>query len=125
MTDPVVERALGRIEGTQAQILDALKTLTTSFTEHKAEDVRNFSAVRALSFDHREELKDFVETRFDAQAIAGRQHLDAQDLKLDGLKSAQDKAKGAGWVILGLLTSLATFVGGAVIAVFAGWVKIH
>lgn len=125
MTDPAVERALGRIEGAQAQILHAVETLTTAFTDHKAEDSRNFSAVRALSFEHREELKDFVETKFEAQAIARNQHLNEQDVKLDGLKSAQDKAKGAGWVILGLLTSLATFVGGAVIAVFAGWIKIH
>lgn len=123
--DNDVQRSLGRIEGAQAQILQSMQALIASFTEHKAEDVRNFSAVRALSFEHREELKDFVETKFEAQAIARNQHLNEQDVKLDGLKEAQDKAKGAGWVILSLLSALATFVGGAVIAVFSGWVKLH
>lgn len=113
MSDENVQRALGRIEGTQTQILQALKDLTESFGEHKNEDQRNFSSVRNLVYT---EMKKNDETR--------EKHLSEQDEKLDGLKQDADRAKGAGWVILGLLGALATFVGGAVIAVLSGWMSL-
>jgi hypothetical protein len=50
MSDENVQRALGRIEGTQTQILEMLDKLSESFGEHKNEDQRNFSSVRALFF---------------------------------------------------------------------------
>lgn len=114
MPDENVQRALGRIEGTQAQILDMLNKLSDSFGEHKQEDQRNFSSVRALFFTKLEEQDKTRET-----------HLGEQDKKLDALKQDADRAKGAGWVILGLLGALATFVGGAVISVLSGWVSLR
>jgi hypothetical protein len=109
-----VERSLGRIEGTQAQILAELKQLRTDFGDHKNDDQRNFSSVRALFFD---ELKK--------QDAKRETHLAEQDSKLDALKADSDRAKGAGWAIISLLSGLAAFVGGAVLAVFEGWIKVH
>jgi hypothetical protein len=109
-----VQRALGRIEGTQSQILAELKSLRSDFCEHKNDDQRNFSGVRKLFF---EKLEEQNKTR--------ENHLGEQDRKLDALKQDSDRAKGAGWVILGLLGGLATFVGGAVLAVISGWIKVH
>lgn len=114
MGDIVLERALGRIEGTQAQILLELRQLRNDFGEHKNEDQKNFSSVRNLVYG---ELKK--------QDIEREAHLAEQDKKLDALKEDSDRAKGAGWAILGLLGGLATFVGGAVLSVVEGWIKIH
>lgn len=116
-----VQRSLGRIEGTQVQILDALRNLTAEFVDHKGEDARNFQAVRKLSFEHRDELKKEIED----SAKERETHLRGQDTKLAAMKQDSDRAKGAGWVILGLLGSVATFLGGALLSVFNGWVKIH
>ncbi|HCE07486.1 MAG TPA: hypothetical protein DEQ40_02580 [Oxalobacteraceae bacterium] len=113
MADENVQRALGRIEGTQTQILDALNKLSDSFGEHKQEDQRNFSSVRHLVFT---KLQENDESR--------EKHLGEQDVKLDALKQDADRAKGAGWVILGLLGSLAAAVGAAVLSVFSGWVSV-
>lgn len=116
MSDENVQRALGRIEGTQTQILEMLDKLSESFGEHKNEDQRNFSSVRALFF-----------TKLEEQDKTRERHLGEQDQKLDGLKQDADRAKGAGWVILGLLGAVATFMGTAVLAVWSGWigVKFH
>lgn len=116
MADEHVQRALGRIEGTQSQILAELRSLRSEFGDHKNEDQRNFSSVRALFFNKLEE-----------QDKTREQHLGEQDAKLDQLKEDADRAKGAGWVILALLGALATAVGSAVLAVFSGWVslKVH
>lgn len=109
-----VQRSLGRIEGTQEQILGELRSLRADFGEHKNDDQRNFSATRRLVYDE-----------LGKQNAAREAHLAEQDKKLDALKQDSDRAKGAGWVILGLLGSLATFVGGAVLAVVEGWIKVH
>lgn len=111
--DENVQRALGRIEGTQAQILDKLDKLSGDFGEHKQEDQRNFSSVRVMIDRKLEEQNEFRE-----------RHLGEQDEKLDHLRQDSDRAKGAGWVILGLLGALSTFVGGAVLAVLSGWVNV-
>lgn len=116
MSDGEVQRSLGRIEGTQEQILAELKTMREDFGAHKNEDQRNFSSLRKLFF---EKLEEQDETR--------EKHLAAQDAVLAELKTDSDRAKGAGWVILGLLGGLASLVGSAVLAVVKGWVafKFH
>lgn len=65
---------------------------------------------------HRDEDKETF------KAIVDR--LNAQDAKIDDLQSERDRAKGAGKVILALLGSFSAFVGGAVIAVLEGWIKV-
>lgn len=109
-----VQRALGRIEGTQGEILKKLDSMQGDLGQHKNEDQKNFSSIRALFF-----------AKLDEQNTTREAHLGAQDKKLDALKTDSDRAKGAGWVILGLLGALATFVGGAVIAALSGWIKFH
>lgn len=114
MSEDNVQRALGRIEGAQAQILAKLDSMTEDLGNHKNDDQKNFSSIRALFF-----------TKLDEQNVTREAHLGAQDKKLDALKQDSDRAKGAGWVILGLMGALATFVGGAVIAALSGWIKFH
>jgi len=114
MPDENVQRALGRIEGTQTQILETLNKLADAFGEHKQEDQRNFSSVRSLFY-----------SKLDEQNEMRERHLGDQDKKLDALKQDSDRAKGAGWVILGILGSFAAFIGSAVLAVFNGWINIR
>ena len=113
MADEHVQRALGRIEGTQSQILAKLDRLAEDFSQHKNEDQKNFSSIRSLFFSKLEE-----------QNVTREKHLGDQDKKLDALKEDADRAKGAGWVILGLLGSFAAFLGTAVYAVLSGKIAI-
>jgi hypothetical protein len=66
-----VRQALGRIEGAQGQILASMTDLASAFAAHKAEDQKNFDALRQDS----------------------------------------DRAKGASWVILGVLGVAVTLLG--------------
>jgi hypothetical protein len=52
-------------------------------------------------------------------------HVKSDAKTFEEMKADANKAKGAGWAILGLLGSVATFLGGAVIAALGGWIKIH
>ena len=108
-----VQRSLGRIEGTQTQILQKLEALETSFGDHRNDDQKNFSEVRSL-----------VYTKFNQQEELRETHLSAQDKNIAALKRDSDRAKGAGWVILGLLSALATFLGGVVIAALSGHINL-
>lgn len=112
--DNDVQRSLGRIEGTQSQILQKLVALEASFGDHRNDDQKNFSEVRRLVYD-----------KFAEQETLREDHLGKQDENIEKLKRDSDRAKGAGWVILGLLGALATFVGSAVIAALSGYIKFH
>lgn len=112
--DSELQRALGRIEGAQNQILVKLDKLYIEFGDHKNEDQRNFSSIRAL-----------LDRKLEEQNLLRETHLSEQDVKLDQLKQDADRAKGAGWVILGLLASLATFLGASVIAALSGHIRFH
>jgi hypothetical protein len=115
MSDPEeVQRALGRIEGTQGEILRKLNSLSNELGDHRNDDQRNFSSVRNL-----------IDRKITEQVTLRENHLNDQDQKLEQLKQDQDRAKGAGKVILGLLGALATFVGGAVIAASGGHIRFN
>lgn len=94
-TNDEIQRSLGRIES-------SIERLINDFGDHRNDDQRNFSALR-----------------LDINAERAARQGSVADLKQDN-----DRARGAGWVILGILAALATVVGGCVIAVFAGWVKV-
>lgn len=81
--DLSVQRALGRIEGGQQQLLDEVRALRTEFNSHVDSDQQAFSR----------------------------------------LEADRNRAKGAGWVILTVIASMASVIGGAVMAVFEGWIK--
>lgn len=97
-----VYRALGRIEGAQTQILDNIAVMVDSLGAHTRADDLHFS-----------ELRD---------AVIAKNKL--QDDRIEQLEKDANKAKGAGVVILAVLGSIATFIGGAVLAVFSGFVEI-
>jgi hypothetical protein len=109
-----VQRALGRIEGTQGEILKKLEKLSGELGDHRNDDQRSFSSVRSL-----------IDRKISDQDDAREAHFAQQDTKLDALKQQQDRARGAGWVILGLLSALATFAGGAVIAATGGHIRFN
>ncbi len=109
-----VQRALGRIEGTQGEILKKLEQFSGELGDHRNDDQRSFSSLRKLIAD-----------RIAEQDTLRENHLSKQDDKLDKLKQEQDRERGAGWVILGLLSALATFVGGAVIAATGGHIRFN
>lgn len=98
--DPMqeVQRSLGRIEGLTEQVLKA-------FESHREDDQKAF---------------DIINKAFEARDARIAQ----LNSKIEGLQSEQDRARGAGKVILALLAAAATFVGSAVIAVFSGKVTI-
>lgn len=64
-------------------------------------------------------LKELKEMRADMTS-----HIASDDARFDNIEADRNKARGAGWVILGLLGGLATVVGGAVIAVISGWLHV-
>ncbi len=109
-----VQRSLGRIEGTQTQILQEIAALKTSFGDHRQDDQKNFSEVRNL-----------VYTKFAEQEDLRERHLGEQDKSIAAIKGDSDRAKGAGKVILALLGALATFVGGAVLAALNGHINFR
>lgn len=52
-------------------------------------------------------------------------HVAEDSAKFDKIDEDRNKAKGAGWMILGLLGVMASIIGSAVIAVAEGWIKVH
>ncbi len=108
-----MQRSMGRIEGTQAQIIAKLDAMIINHINHENDDRKNFSSVRTL-----------LETKMAEQNNMRESHLELQDKKLALLQQAQDRARGAGWVIIGLLGAVATFLGGAVIAAIDGHIKV-
>jgi hypothetical protein len=100
-----VQRALGRIEG---------KHLSDDFNDHKNDDQKNFSSIRVM-----------MDRRMGESNTSREAHLKTQDVKLDALKETQDKARGAGWVILGIMSALAASVGGLVMSIISGHLKVH
>lgn len=114
MQDADTQRSLGRIEGTQDQILAELKQLRSDFGDHKNDDQRNFSSLRSLVYDKNREQNEAREL-----------HLSEQDKAIGQLKQDSDRARGAGWAIISILGAFATFIGGAVLAVVQGWIKVH
>ena len=52
-------------------------------------------------------------------------HVQADDKRFGKIDAERNRARGAGWVILTLLTAMASLLGGAVLAVFEGWLSIR
>lgn len=103
MTDDT-QRTLGHIEGTLQQILQEMKQQRTEFGEHlKADNTTNEILAKTIS-----QLRDMMIASFKER-----------DARLDALKQDNDRARGAGWVIIGIIT----FLGAAVIAALSGWIK--
>ena len=91
-----LQRSLGQMEGSMKQFLSELQT-------HRDEARKNFDDLERL-------IKEEVEARIKS---------------VGALKQDNDRARGAGWAILAILGTLASIVGGCVIAVVGGWIKVH
>jgi hypothetical protein len=117
--DEDVQRSLGRIEGTQTQILSELRRLQDTLSEHIQADQIGFSSVRVLVNEQRQNL----DAAFKENDRARNQHLNEQDIKLDALTAITNRAKGAGWAILGLIGLVTAIIAGIVIAAVSGVLK--
>ena len=94
-----IQRALGNLDGKMDQMLREQERVSKELLAHKGEDRENFQ---------------IIGSRFGVLAM-----------EISGMKQDQDRAKGAGWVIIGLLGSVAAFIGSAVIAALSGHIKFH
>lgn len=113
MDSAEVQRSLGRIEGTQTQILTELKSLRVDFGEHKNDDQKNFSSLRSLVFTQRDDLKMEIAGQFKNADAARNQHLNEQDVKLDAIMTARAVLLGQltmGQKILAAIGAFAIFV---------------
>lgn len=111
--DAEMQRAIGRIEGQNGQIITKLNAIIGAQIKHEDLDREEFASTRRSCEKQVSELRDERRARDETQ-----------DLKIEKLEKAQQRAQGAGWVILGLLTALASFVGAAVISILSGHVGI-
>ena len=121
MAEAEVQRALGRIEGDVRRLLGEFTNHRAEFVAHQRLDLESLGILAKTLAQQR----DVMLASFEEQDRARNQHLNEQDVKLDVLKQDNDRAKGAGWVILGLLGALATFLGAAVISALSGIIKFH
>jgi hypothetical protein len=103
-----IQRALGRIEGQNAQILDQLAALKGDFTDHKGEDRNNFQAVASRFGSVYKKLEE-ADVKRDAafSSVEG---------KLLTINSYVDNIKGAWWLVC-ILSAAATGLYG-----FTSWV---
>jgi len=101
-------------------VRSAVLDLKGELIKHRDEDRADFADVRQTAEANRKE----IEARFTDQTEDRARHLSEQDKKLDDLQGMANRAKGAGWAIIGLISAMATFIGGAVLAVVEGWLKV-
>lgn len=120
MSDPgdlaELYRAIGRIEGTQEQIIHKLDAMIVDHIQHQRDDRRDFEAIRK-QLDH----KVGEARKASAGENAGQDGaIAAHALRIDALEKQNEREKGAGWVILGVLAAAASAIGTAVWAVLSG-----
>lgn len=120
MSNDEVQRSLGRIEGAQNQILSELAKFRVDFGDHLNADQAGFSAARTMITAQREEVRQ----QFEENDARRDKRFAEQDVKIDKLQAAVNRAKGAIWVIMGLVTTFGTIVAGVAVAVITGLWKI-
>jgi len=123
-----IQRSLGRIEGTQIRTLSELKATREDLGNHKNEDQKNFSLVRLSVAEQKNELI----AQFERSAVERDKHLTAQDVtlaeqkkSLAGLNDLKNTARGIGIAVMAMLTFCATVIGGSLVLVIGGWIKVH
>lgn len=113
-------RAMGRIESTQVHIIAKLDAIIVDHIQHQKDDRTDFQAIRAL-LDQK--IKDYAATVNGVNS--GQDEVIADHAtRIDTLESQKDVAKGAGWVIIGLLATFASVIGTAVLSIFNGHITI-
>jgi len=111
-----MNRAIGRIEGTQEQIIRKLDAIIVDAVNHQQDDRRDFDAIRK-QLDH----KVGEVRRASAGENAGQDDaIAAQALRIDALEKQKEREKGAGVVILGLIGATVSALGSMAYAIFSG-----
>lgn len=109
MVDSEIQRALGRIEGSQGQILLRFDAFDKAFAAHGSEDSRLFLQAQELIQTHKKEID---------------KRLEAIELQNQKLQIQDENASTIGKYILGILGTLFTLVGTAVIAALTGHMNV-
>lgn len=91
------QRALGRIEGAQAQILKQLVTIEEKLGQHINDDQVALSSMRLNIGEYR----NAIATQFEEQAKDRNRRLDAQDEQLEEIARYISWAKGVSWPLMG------------------------
>jgi hypothetical protein len=120
MTDPgdltELNRAIGRIEGTQGQIIRKLDAIIVDAVNHQKDDRRDFEAIRK-QLDH----KVGEVRKASAGENAGQDDaIAAQALRIDELEKQNERERGAGWVIVSLIGASVSALGTMAWAIFSG-----
>lgn len=120
MSDAEFQRALGRIEGTQTQILKKLDSLEEKLGDHVNADQVALSDMRVTINGQRQALSD----QFEKQSKDRNDRLDAQDEQLKEIARYISWAKGASWPLLGLLGLIGAVMVGILVALVNTWLRL-
>lgn len=111
--------SLRKIEQLQQDIRVELAALRTSVNNHVEQDRGSFEIIGKTFISVSEDITKRLET----QDQKRKNWFNALDAKVEQMRREGDRAKGAGWVILGLLGAVATVLGGVAISVIDGLLK--
>lgn len=84
MTDNL-QNAIGQVQATQKLILEEVRSLRKEFGDHKTDDQRSFSDNRKLSYQVKQDIISYVDAGLKERARDSNQHLNEQDVKIDGI----------------------------------------
>jgi len=114
-----MQRALGRIEGSQKQILQQMHDLRRDFNDHKGDDRQNFQVVSSRFGEVARNIEaaknDFAE-KLEAQDEKRSAAFTNVESQLQTINGYVQNIKGAWWMVV----LMATFMTG--IAGFVAWV---
>lgn len=90
MTDNL-QNAIGQVQATQKLILEEVRSLRKEFGDHKTDDQRSFSDNRKLSYQVKQDIISYVDAGLKERARDSNQHLNEQDVKIDGIDDKVSK----------------------------------
>lgn len=114
------QRALGRIEGSQAQILNELKMLQDKLGDHINADQVALSEMRTRTTTQAQEMT----IQLEHSTRERNKRLDQQDLQLQEIARYINWAKGVSYPILGLFGLVSMIMVGILVASIQTWLRL-
>ncbi len=121
MNDTDIKWTLGNIQGTQERILDQLRRIEERFGDHINDDQMAFSGMRNIMSNQ----KDVLDKQFGEQTTQRNVRLDAQDKKLEEIRSEISFARGVGWVSIGIIGMGVAIIVGTIIQWIVSFIPKH